>query len=379
MLRFHLASGVRLAQRAFVPLAGALVVAVGLTQDPAATMRAIAAAVAAPRLSGGVIAALLAAGGAIASWAAPWLALSTSGWIRHLPASAVAHRRAAALALAAAQLPLVVGVAGLMALAAASGAPVGAIRLPAVAVAAVAIGAALAPSRRPGASLALGLATAVAVLAFGTAGLLAAAALLAASDRLGGAPATKPSPVRGTRASRLPLPLAESLALRVAAPALPTALLLAAVPLAAGYALVRNNPDLPPHLGARGARLAGAMAVAVVVARAADRLALLRPPWPWVRSLPWTARRRVLADVLVLGVLVAPCVLASAWMHGLELGAVVAAVVPLVAARGASAIRRGHDAASPPSGVVLAEGAITASRARAPGQPLGGAAPPRRR
>jgi hypothetical protein len=359
MLRFHLASGARLAQRAFVPVAGTLVVAVGLTQDPAATTRAIAAAVAAPRLSGAVIVALLAAGGAIASWAAPRLAFSTSGWIRHLPASAVAHRRAAALALAAAQLPLLVGVAGLVALAAASGAPVGATRLPAVAAAALGIGTAFAPTRRRAAALVLGSAASVAALALGTAGLVVAALLLAVSDRLGGAPAAKPSPLRVPAATRLPL--AEAVALRVAAPALPAALLLAAVPLAAGYALVRNNPDLPPLLGTRGARLAGAMAIAVVVARAADRLTRLRPPWPWSRSLPWSSRRRVLADVVVLAGLAAPCVLASALLHGAAVGAVAGAAVPLVAARGAAAIRRGHDAASPPSGAILAESAFVAA------------------
>ncbi|MFN8092511.1 MAG: hypothetical protein U0599_09870 [Vicinamibacteria bacterium] len=99
MLRFHLASGVRLAQVAFAPLAGALAVAIGLSHDPAATLRALASALAAPRLGAGPLAAVLAIGIAIAAWAAPRLAFSTSGWIRHLPSSAAAHRRAAALAL----------------------------------------------------------------------------------------------------------------------------------------------------------------------------------------------------------------------------------------------------------------------------------------
>jgi hypothetical protein len=359
VLRFHLASGVRLAQRAFAPLVGVLVVAVGVSQSPAATLRAMAAAAAAPRPSASTLGALVAIAVAIAAWAGPRLAFSTAGWIRHLPASAVSHRRAAALAIAAAELPLVAGVVVLAALARASGAPTDAARLPGVVLAAVAVGAAFAPSTRPAVAFVVGLAATVAALAFGAVGLLAAVALLFLGDRLGGAPATKPTPVHAPRPSRLPL--AETVALRVAAPALPGALAFAAIPFAAGYALVRNNPDLPAILAGRGARLAGTVAVAVLVARAVDRLALLRPPWPWARSLPWTARRRVLADATALALLGAPGALASGWIHGLAVFAVTAASVPFLALRGAAALRRSLDEPSPPSGAILAEGAFVAA------------------
>ncbi len=348
-----------MAQVAFAPLAGALVVGVGLSQDPAATFRAVASALAAPRLGAGPLAALLAIGVAIAAWAAPRLAFSTSGWIRHLPSSAAAHRRAAALALAAALLPLVAGGTLLTAAALATGAPATPWRALALAASAVALGAAFAPSPRPLTSLALGLLAAVAALAYGAPGLLAAAALLAVSDRLGGAPAAKPQPLPAPR-WRGPLPLAESIAARVVGPALPSAYALAVVPLAAAYALARNNPDLPPLLAARGARLGAVLAAAVVVARACDRLALLRPPWPWARSLPWSADRRVRADAAVLAAAALPCVAAAAWLHGPSAAAVAAAVAPLVAARGAGALRR-PAGASPPGGVVLGEGAFLAA------------------
>jgi hypothetical protein len=360
VLRFHLASGVRLAQVAFAPLAGAMVVAIGLSQDPAATLKALAAAVAAPRLAPSTLAALLGVGAAIAAWASPRLAFSTSGWIRHLPASAVGHRRAAALALAAAQLPLLAVGALLTAVALAAHAPVAPTRIPALALAALALGSALAPSPRKAAALALGLAAAVAALALGAVGLVAAALLVAVSDRLGGAPAAKPLPLRASRFSRWPLPLPEAIAVRVVAPALSSAYALAVVPLGAAYALAVNNPELPPLLAARGARLGGVLAVAIVVARACDRLALQRPPWPWARSLPWSSQRRILADATVLAAVSLPAAIASAWLHGPSAAAVAAAATPVLALRGAGSLRRPADA-PPPAGAVLGEGAFVAA------------------
>lgn len=353
LLRFHLTTGVRLALRAVVPLAGAFVVGIGLTPDAGATLRRIALEVSAPRPSAGTLAAMLLVGFGLAAWAAPRLAFGTSGWIRHLPAAATAHRRAVAAGLLAAQLPLLLPLAVLLAGLRAfegGGSPW---RLAALPIFGLALGTALAPSARRGVVLPLGIAAAAVALEGEGGAILTSLALLAAADRVAGTlPAVKSRPER--REGRLPFP--ERMALRAAWGGLPAALVAAALPMAAGYAFLRNN-DLPPDLAGLGARLAGAFTAATLVGSMADRLAVFRPPWPWARSLPWSAARRVGADAAVLAAFAAPSALATAFLDPWS-GAAVACVIPLAALRGAAAVRRDGSRRTPASGPVLAEGAF---------------------
>jgi hypothetical protein len=96
-----------------------------------------------------------------------------------------------------------------------------------------------------------------------------------------------------------------------------------------------------------------------LLAALAQSLSLRRPPWPWARSLPWTARRRVAADALLLAVLAAP-------VAGLPLllapaaAAAVGALVPLLALRASSALRTGIAERTGAAGRVLLEGATAA-------------------
>ncbi|MGB6341063.1 MAG: hypothetical protein WBF32_14935, partial [Candidatus Aminicenantaceae bacterium] len=46
--------------------------------------------------------------------------------------------------------------------------------------------------------------------------------------------------------------------------------------------------------------------VAMFCAFIANSLAVRRPPWPWARSLPWSAKQRITTDALLIGLSAIP-------------------------------------------------------------------------
>jgi hypothetical protein len=147
--------------------------------------------------------------------------------------------------------------------------------------------------------------------------------------------------------------------MRALGPGIGGAVISGLAPLAAGALFVANN-DLPRSLASRGTRLSIGVALAVTLALLADRVALHRPPWAWVRSLPWTSRRRVVNDAILLGALCAP-----AWICALALDArsalVALAILPLAAVRAAGAIRAGREGRTAASGRILIEQGLAAA------------------
>jgi hypothetical protein len=314
LLRFHLASGARLAQVAAVPLSGAAVVGIGMQENPAAVIEQIAASIAGPSPSLFAIAVMSFLGLGLALWAAPRVALGSDGWIRHLPLSRAQHRIALITATACAEAPLVVaalGCAGLASWRIGAIAWRGFLIPPVVAVATATIAIAVRPAQR-------------------------------------------------RRVELRPLGFLSGVEVRIALRALGMrvigAWLAGFIPLAATYLFLRNN-TLPTHLAALGARLGGALAATFVVAELADTLVIRRPSWPWARSLPSAAERRVAGDAVMLGVLCVP-ILAAMTALDLTSAAPVAALIPLLALRAAAAMRRGGDSRSAASGPVLVEGAF---------------------
>jgi hypothetical protein len=85
-------------------------------------------------------------------------------------------------------------------------------------------------------------------------------------------------------------------------------------------------------------RLGGCLAGLAVVSSLVGALMRRRPPWPWIRSLPWSARRRSLHDAALLTLLAAPMAMVPAVADPTVLAAIVA-TLPLIALRGAAAIR----------------------------------------
>jgi len=105
-------------------------------------------------------------------------------------------------------------------------------------------------------------------------------------------------------------------------------------------------------------RLSSLMAVVFSAALAAESLSVRRPPWPWLRSLPFSATRRILIDAALFATLALPAILISCTR--LEASPPVLAVVPYVVLRASSGVRKAPGRQSGASGNVLAEGSIAA-------------------
>ena len=354
LARFHAGVGARLALLAAAPLAAAPVIAILLQQDPSAAVRHAAGwLVGAPASASGGLA-LAAACLALASWAAPRIAVGHTGWLRHLPLTETARRRAALLGAAVAQSPVVIAAALLLPLAAAAPRGVAFARLAGLPLTCVA--AALAAWPRAGwraRSLAV---LALPLLATAHAGALAAAVpLLVLSDRLCDRPAPLTTVAR--RPSRLPASLL--IAARALGPGALEALLPALLPLAAMTALRVNN-DLAPGVARGAARFGGAFAAVFLLAGLAERLAVRRPVWAWARSLPSSAARRVTEDALLLGACgLVPVALTAALDPVAALQ--VAGGLPALAFYSAGAIHPRDERQRSVAGQVLAAGAFLAS------------------
>jgi hypothetical protein len=96
------------------------------------------------------------------------------------------------------------------------------------------------------------------------------------------------------------------------------------------------------------------MSVAFFFAGAAHQIAVRRPVWPWVRSLPWSSRQRILSDGTFLSLHALPLVFLSAlidWSGALLVGA----AVPFLSLRAAGHVRRIPERRSG-STLLLAEG-----------------------
>ena len=354
---FHLHVGARLAMRAAAPLAGVPFVVVLVQQDPGGAIRAAAAWLLGRGGGPGAGLAVAVVALMLSGWAAPRVTAGLGGWQRHLPVSQATQRRAALVALATEQAPLVLGLLLLAPLAAREPGGLAPLRL--AALVPVATGAAVAawpgvrPWRhRPVALLALLLAAQPALPS-----LLLALLLVAVAERLAGPLAPVAGPRRKPHSPGVPTPLL--IARRALGAAALAAALLALLPVGA-MALLRSNNDLPRGIAAGAARFGGGLACAFLVASLAERLAERRPVWPWARSLPVSAARRVGEDAVLLA---APCLLplvATAWLDA-RAALAVAACVPTLALRAAGALRAGTRRRTGAATLFLGEGVLLVS------------------
>ena len=104
LLRFHVHVGARLALRVLAPVIAAVVGAATLLGMDFVDSFAVTVFGTREEGGSGVIAAVACFG--VAAMAVPRVCRGLNGWVRHLPVSGVAQRRAALLAITVAQLPL---------------------------------------------------------------------------------------------------------------------------------------------------------------------------------------------------------------------------------------------------------------------------------
>ena len=362
LLRFHLHVGSRLALRALLPIVAAAGGGLFFLGDD--FLVSFARLLFGPASTGGSGLLIALAAVAFASVAAPRVCRGLSGWMRHLPIHGRAQRRAALAAVVVAQTPLLLSLAVFAWVATGFGKHLGGFFLDLLSLALCAPAAALVvlPVERPVAVRPLALAAAVAVVSGGVLPLAAGALLLLAADLVAGelprhGTAGTPIPARGLG---LPDGLLE---LRIAWRALKWRLLSAWIvgllPLGAAFLFVTNNALAPRHVRL-AALLGGASAVVFLLADLGEALGVRRPAWPWVRSLPWSADRRVRADAALLAAHALPLVVVTAQIDLLAAVAVLAAT-PWMAARAAGAVRRAPERRTGASGEVLMEGFLLAA------------------
>jgi hypothetical protein len=332
----HLRAEVRLAMRTGVPAAALLTAAVGLSPEPGATLQTAARNLAAPAQPPVVALVLAAIATGMVLWAAPRVLHGTRGWIRHLPADHVAHRRALLGALVAAQLPVATAWVGLWSLALVTGAA-DPRRLVALPIVLTALALACLPSRRRALPAVAGAGALALALTGGWPGLLVGSLGLIGAERL-----IAPRPPEPRRRMRLGDQVATSLipgliAYRALGSRVPLRVAPAVIPLAIGWLFVRNNPGVAHGLGVR---LATGGAVALVLAGLAEELSKRRPPWRWARSLPWGAADRLRHDVAWLALHAAPLPIVFGVAIASPAALTSLLIVPLLVVRAAGALRQ---------------------------------------
>lgn len=355
VLRFHLAVGARLAMRVLMPLVTAGFGAGMLLGND--FLGSLARSLFGAGSGGGsaVVIAALCLGAA--ELAGPRICRGLNGWLRHLPASGLAHRRAATLAIAFSQVPLLL----LLLVLAAFSSLVPAVlirRAFQLAVTALAAALCVTPSRRRWIAAPVALAAAVVAGAGNWWMLALGAVLVAVADGTAG-------DLTATGAPSTHLPSRSSggwievrIAWRALGWSLPGTYLTSVLPVLAAWAFVAHN-ELAPQYVRLAARLGSAAGAVLLLSSLSESLAVRRPAWPWSRSLPWTAQRRVTMDALFLGLHALPLILLAAAIHPAALEALP--ILPLLGLRAAGALRRAPERRTGAAGEILGEGLLLAA------------------
>ena len=359
LLRFHLAVGARLAMRVFVPVLTAAVGG-GMLLGPY-FLTSLANMLFGPRSAGGSAVLVAASCLGAAGVAAPRVCRGLHGWLRHLPIGGLAQRRAAGLAIAVAQSPLLILFLFLAAFASRS---LSTLAVDGLGLAVTALGAALAvtPAERLWLARVPALAAAVAAGSGGLGMVGIGAVLVAIADLAAGPLAYRGGGGPSAQAPRRPGGglLEPRIAWRALRGSVSGAYAVGLLPVGAAWAFLAHNALAPEH-ARLGARLGAGCAIALLLAQIGESLAVRRPAWPWSRSLPWSASRRVQADALFLGLHALPLVLLAAWIEPAALA--VVGLLPLVSVRAAGAMRRAPERRTGASGEILLEGLLLAALA----------------
>lgn len=336
--RFHLRVGIRLALRTLAPVASIIFAFYYFFRIEFFTALANAFFMESSGLVSGLLFSVFSL--SLAGIAASRICLGLTGWIRHLPVSSQTSRRLAGLAIFIAQIPVLVFlVFPILFLSKNSG----------IVLSLYIIGLAF-----------LGLASAVCVLpvqrklltrplaavacVFSASGnwpfLILGLILIACCDLLSGSliPVRKRS--RFHRAFKGTLLYASiswrALRLRVFSSYILAVLILG------GTSLFVSNNNFNPHLSTQATLFGGTLGLTILLATLANRLASRRPPWPWARSLPWSARLRIVIDSLFLTVHTLPLLVLLAFMNITAVGPLVA-ILPSFILLASFAMRRASE------------------------------------
>jgi len=333
---FHLRVGIRIALRKVAAIV-ALIFAISVILRADFLVAIFSGLLQSESLVSGLVFAVVAI--SIALMASPRICLGLTGWIRHFPASSPMHRRLATLAIFVAQLPILLILAFLAVLVSqASKIPVQ-FFLAGLPLLGLAGAQCVLPVKRR--YLTIPLAAINCVIA--TSGqwyfLADSLVLLLLTDLIAGPIEALRRPPKFRKAfSGFFLTVIISwraLRIRILIPYLPSLLVLGLTRI-----FVQNN-SFSPSLNFRVMCFGGALSIFLFCAFIAGRLSERRPVWPWIRSLPWTARERILIDAFFLAVLSLPQLCLIAFLDTRALWP-VACSLPLIVAIASLIMRRGY-------------------------------------
>lgn len=283
--------------------------------------------------------------------------LGAAGWIRHLPLSSAGHRRLAVFSATLACVPVFLILGFLIGVAAGTARRPGVLYLAGLPLLGLSSSLFWTPVKRKLPSRLLAF-LACFLFGAGQAWLFAAGVLSLAAADLAAGPLR-----RGTRVS-LFLPKGKSpgliplIALRATGWKFVPLYLLSFVILILSQLFILNN-RVTGRLASAAVRFGGTLSIVVFMALLAGVLSVRRPPWPWVRSLPHSARQRVIADAIFLGV---PSLSLAAVVMALNVwaGLPLLLSLPLLAVRAAANMRRSPELRSGPALVIGLEGGLLA-------------------
>lgn len=355
---FHFHSGARVALRSVVPLAGGLVAAGVLAGSPVIVLAPAAALFfpAEPSIGSAVLS--VATFALVCKLLAHRLTRGLNGWMRHLPASGVVHRRAIIMGLLLAVLPIMLFVASSGLLSIQDRHLLSGLRIAALPVVVWASALSILEVR-PGSRVLASVAGSLSYYGLPVTLLVGAGCLVVAE--LGAGPLRFPvaKDRRGRKATSTSRWQTSWFRITFRAFGLryftgPGSSIMVLVPLG----LFLHNNTLSPSQESLVIKFAGLAAGIAAIAVASDLLVSRRPPWPWVRSLPFSSGSRVFLDAAILGAATVPALITAGIFNLSAVPALIAAI-PFCSLRAVSAVRKAPGQAIGASGTILLEGGLT--------------------
>lgn len=336
LLRFHLRGAGALAQRNVLATVAAAILSLVVVPDATVVLGRIGLGMVTAREPRAVALIPFFLGLTLAVQAMPTLRLGLGGWLRSLPLGHRDHRRALVMALALPQTPILAALALALAAFAAFEQPLAPAAVLAVPLGVLAAGAVAVPVRRGWVARPVALAAGL-VGALGTWPALAGGvALMMLWDLLAGPTTLAARPTERRRLAVRQLGLTVSL--RALGPRIVGPIVVALFGVLAGWAYRANN-GFSAAEAAFGVRLALGSALGISTVLMADALLVRRRVWPWLRSLPTTARGRVVEDALLVA-LPGLAAIALAIRVDWHAAAIGLAMLPVLAVAAVATLRR---------------------------------------
>jgi len=354
-LIFHLNVGARLALNKLVPVLGVMF-AVYFIFKPEFFNEYFSFLLSEGSLIPGVVFTLVCA--ATASMASKRVCLGLSGWMRHLPVSGLATRRLAEIAVFAAQTPILLVLIYFPCFSVFSHgvSPYSYAFLTGVPLLGYASSKASVPSRRGPVSKPLAYAACILLVSGRWVWLFGGVVLLFLTDLISG-PLSAPKRRRLFRARSRGYFLNAVIIWRAVKFRMLIPYVFGAAVLGAVMLFLSNN-QFSPEVTLKVMTLGGALSAVFFLAFFSNHLANRRPAWPWIRSLPWSARERILLDSLCLFSLALP-VLVFLFFTNKKALLVVAVFLPAACVWSSLSIRKGGDSKMGASGSILCFGFIS--------------------